>query len=97
MSPSRPGKKRQTVAELIKEIDANRLVVLTSVNQDPRKTKYASIEERIAAGELGEKILKLDFDQKFFMIGEDNILLGQTNNYSMVTDQRNCIVAAANT
>ena len=97
MSPSRPGKKRQTVAELIKEMDENRLVVLTSVNQDPRKSKYASIEERIADGELGEKILKLDFDQKFFLVGEDNILLGQTNNYSMVTDQRNCVVAAANT
>ena len=57
MSPSRHGKKRQTVAELIKEMDANRLVALTSVNQDPRKTKFASIEERIAASDLGEKIL----------------------------------------
>ena len=96
-SPSRPGKRKPTLAEFLKYKDANRLEELTSVHQDPRKSKFASIEERIAAGELGEKILHSAFECKFSMVGEDNVLLGQTNNYSVVTDRRNCVVAAAST
>ena len=69
---------------------------LTGGKQEHRKTKFASVEERAAAGEFGDKILHTEFDQKLCILGEDNVFLGQTNNYSVVTDRRNCIVAAAN-
>ena len=61
------------------------------------KLNEAKIDSRIAAGELGVELLQKSFNEKFFMVGEDNVLLGQVNNFSVVTDCPNVVIAAANT
>ena len=53
---------------------------------DYGKLTDASIEQRIANGELGAEILHSTIYDKFSMIGEDNVLLSQVNTYSVVTD-----------
>ena len=61
------------------------------------KLTDATTEQRVHAGELGVEILHRSYGEKFFMTGEDNVLLGQLNNYSVVTDGQDVVIAAANT
>ena len=61
------------------------------------KTNDATVEQRIANNEFGPEILHSTIYDKFCMIGEDNALLGQTNAYSVVTDNCPTIIAAADT
>jgi hypothetical protein len=52
---------------------------------------------RIARGQLGQRILKIEVKDKFEMFGEDNVLLRQINPYSVVSVTQNAIIATANT
>ena len=55
------------------------------------------LEQRLAEGALGQRILKREVSEGFEMYGEDNVLLGQINPYSVVSIRRNSIIATANT
>ena len=55
------------------------------------------MEERLAKGELGQRILKREISEGFEMFGEDNVLLGQINAYSVVSARQNSVIATANT
>lgn len=55
------------------------------------------VEERLARGELGQRIMQRRVHEGFEMFGEDNVLLSQVNPYSVVTSSRNTVIATANT
>ena len=46
----------------------------------------SGIDERLARGDLGQCILKKSMNEEFEMFGEDNVLLGQVNPYSVVSN-----------
>ena len=60
-----------------------------------KKQREIKLLERVAAGELGVKILDRDCTGSFRLVGEDNFLLGQKNMFSVITTTREAVIGSA--
>ena len=60
-----------------------------------KKNKEYTLDEKLTAGELGTKILERACDNEFQIVGEDNVLLGQINTFSVITSSQESVIAAA--
>ena len=60
-----------------------------------QKNKEYTLDDKLAAGELGFKILERTCDGEFQLAGEDNFLLGQMNMFSVITSSPDAVIAAA--
>ena len=59
------------------------------------KQREIKLLERVAAGELGVKIMERHCSDSFRLVGEDNFLLGQKNMFSVITSSREAVIGSA--
>ena len=97
--PKKPSKRKKSALEDGEDYDAEKEALLERLfKKYPfQKGCDSVLEERIARGDLGQRILKREVTECFEMFGEDNVLLGQINAYSVVSATQNSIIATANT